>query len=90
MDKQGSALDFCTSSFNFSQFFRESGATVTCEACEQFYDLADVYIDGDKAMYCNICWAVHHGEWPSKMSVQELLNETALRRLRQNIDDGAV
>ena len=33
--------------FVFSQFFfRESGATVTCEACELFYDFADVCMDG--------------------------------------------
>ena len=25
----------------------------------------------------NVCWAVYHGEWPSKMSVQEMLNESA-------------
>ena len=34
--------------FVFSRFFRESGATVMCEACEQFYDLADIYIDGTR------------------------------------------
>jgi len=70
-----------------------AGATVTCDACEKFYDLAHIYIDEDKAMYCYVCWAVHnlsravHHDWMSVLSVQEMLNDAAKKISDEPMDE---
>ena len=63
--------------FVFSRFFRESGATVTCVMCEQFWPLTKIFIDSDKAMYCYICWICYCKECPLVLLVQEMLSESA-------------
>ena len=73
--------------FCASKIFARAGASVTCVTCKQFYNLVDIFIDGDEAMYCHTCWAAYHGEWPSLLSVQEMLNENATEKISDVLMD---